>query len=123
MVGYFEKRICCNKYTKEVEALYRISNSSVSHNKFKTITWHWNILRNVEGLSFIKSLYYFTFYALNGLRKYLIIYIYIYQARTHKRRVNTKNSIFVDTYWKECNIFPIGIFFFYLKTKYRKFTF
>jgi len=85
MVGYFEKRICCNKYTKEVEALYRISNSSVSHNKFKTITWHWNILRNVEGLSFIKSLYYFTFYALNGLRKYLIIYIYIYIKHVHIR--------------------------------------
>lgn len=43
-------------------AYYRLSVNSVSANKMKAITWHYNILKNKLGYSVFKSLYYFFIY-------------------------------------------------------------
>ncbi len=51
-------------------AKYRISNTSISKNKFKAIAWQWNIYRNIERLNIFKSIYYFICYAINGILKY-----------------------------------------------------
>ncbi|EML1937541.1 glycosyltransferase family 2 protein [Providencia stuartii] len=50
-------------------AKYRISNASLSSNKFKAIKWQWSIYRNDLKLSPTKSLYYFSHYLLNALKK------------------------------------------------------
>lgn len=50
-------------------AKYRVSNTSLSSNKFRTIKWQWSIYRNELKLSNIKSLYYFSHYILNALKK------------------------------------------------------
>lgn len=50
-------------------AKYRVSNTSLSSNKLKTIKWQWSIYRNELKLSNTKSLYYFSHYILNALKK------------------------------------------------------
>ncbi|MCT4593972.1 MAG: glycosyltransferase [Anaeromicrobium sp.] len=50
---------------------YRIVNNSLSSNKLKALKRTWNIYRNVEKLSFIKSTYVFIFYCINAIRKRL----------------------------------------------------
>lgn len=50
-------------------AKYRVSNTSLSSNKFRTIKWQWSIYRNELKLSNIKSLYYFSHYIFNALKK------------------------------------------------------
>ena len=51
-------------------ARYRLLDTSVSSNKIKSATWTWHIYRNVEGLSFLKSLYCFLHYSYNALKKW-----------------------------------------------------
>ena len=51
-------------------ATYRIRKNSVSSNKVKAAKYQWKIYREIEKLSFLKSLYYFVFYAYNGVTKY-----------------------------------------------------
>lgn len=51
-------------------ATYRIRKNSVSSNKVKAAKYQWKIYREIEKLSFLKSLYYFAFYAYNGVTKY-----------------------------------------------------
>lgn len=53
----------------EVLSSYRKTSTSISHNKIKAASWTWNIYRNIENLSLIKSIYYFINYAMNGIRK------------------------------------------------------
>ena len=48
---------------------YGIYEKSVSRNKFKMLKPHWNVLRNVEKLSFFKSLYFIAIGVLNKLFK------------------------------------------------------
>lgn len=48
---------------------YRISSTSLSHNKWGAIKRTWNTYRNIEKLSFIKSCYVFCFYAFNAVKK------------------------------------------------------
>ncbi len=55
---------------KEPLSKYRIIKNSISANKLKAAKWQWNIYRNVEKLSLFESLYYFMYYAYNGLKKY-----------------------------------------------------
>ncbi|WP_436420344.1 glycosyltransferase family 2 protein [Petrimonas sp.] len=52
------KRGYIAKNTNTVGAYYRVRKSSVSSNKFKVIKWIWNIYRNIERLSILKSFYY-----------------------------------------------------------------
>ncbi|WP_169301264.1 glycosyltransferase family 2 protein [Latilactobacillus curvatus] len=55
----------------KVLAKYRVQNNSRSSNKLKAIAWTWNIYRRNQHQKFFKSLYYFSYYALTGLRKHL----------------------------------------------------
>lgn len=50
-------------------AQYRLSNNSLSGNKFKAISWQWAIYRRELKLSVAKSTYYFLHYLLNALKK------------------------------------------------------
>lgn len=43
-------------------AYYRVRRNSVSHNKIRAAWYVWRVYREVEGLSFLKSLYYFAHY-------------------------------------------------------------
>ena len=58
------------KGLKEPLAKYRIAHNSLSRNKLKAAYWQWKIYREVEHLSFLKSVYYFIHYVYFGLKKY-----------------------------------------------------
>ncbi|AGA80576.1 glycosyltransferase family 2 protein [Echinicola vietnamensis] len=53
----------------EVLAEYTIRSSSVSSNKIKLIRYNWELFRNVEKLSFTRSVYYLCKNILNKFRK------------------------------------------------------
>ena len=55
--------------TNTVEGLYRIRGFSVSSNKLRTMKWQWDIYRKREKLGLLKSLYYFTNYAIKAVKK------------------------------------------------------
>ncbi|WP_372746895.1 glycosyltransferase family 2 protein [Lutibacter sp.] len=55
---------------KEPLAIYRIREKSHSRNKFKLLKHQWNFYRNVEGISFIKTTYYFSIWMYCGIKKY-----------------------------------------------------
>lgn len=57
--------------TNTYEGFYRIQKKSVSANKFKTMQWHWNILRNELKLSFLNAAKYFTHYAVRAFLKFI----------------------------------------------------
>ena len=65
------KKVEFAKGISEPLAKYRVSNNSLSSNKFKAARWQWKIYRDIENLSFLKSIYYFTIYAYNGLKRYI----------------------------------------------------
>lgn len=50
---------------------YRVQKKSLSSNKFKSARQIWKIYRYVEGFSTIRSLYYFSGYAFNAVKKRL----------------------------------------------------
>lgn len=50
---------------------YRIRQDSVSGNKLKASKFQWNIYRNYLKFGVIKSAYYFVFYTIKGLMKFL----------------------------------------------------
>lgn len=52
---------------------YRIVNNSLSSNKIKAIKGTWYLYRNIEKLSFIKSLFCFIGYAFNAVKKRIYI--------------------------------------------------
>lgn len=53
----------------EVLAYYRTGNVSISSNKLKAMSYQWNIYRNIENLSFLKSVHHFLIYAYKGFVK------------------------------------------------------
>lgn len=55
--------------TQQVHALYRLTDNSVSHNKFKVFLWDWHIYRHIEKLPLHKALYCFVNYAIRGISK------------------------------------------------------
>ena len=55
----------------EVLSSYRVHLNTVSSNKFKAASYTWYIFRNEEGFSIIKSAYFFSFYMVNSIVKYL----------------------------------------------------
>lgn len=55
--------------TETVNALYRVRTQSVSSNKWKVLSWQWNIYINVEKVGYIKAIYYFMNYALKAYKK------------------------------------------------------
>lgn len=48
-------------------AIYRKSLNSLTSNKIKSAIWTWNIYRNYEKLSLLKSLYYFINYIIKSI--------------------------------------------------------
>lgn len=54
---------------QEPLAKYRVSESSLSSNKLKAMSWQWSIYRDEVKLSVLKSSYYFSHYILNALKK------------------------------------------------------
>lgn len=54
------------------EAYYRSHKKSNSGNKLKMAIFTWKDYRNYHELSFLKSLYFFSFYSLNGILKFLL---------------------------------------------------
>lgn len=58
--------------TNTVEALYRVRENSVSSNKLKTLSWQWDIYRNVEKIGLLRSSYYFLNYAYRAFKKAMI---------------------------------------------------
>lgn len=55
--------------TGTVNALYRVRSQSVSSNKWKTLSWQWNIYVNVERVGHMRAVYYFIHYALKAYKK------------------------------------------------------
>ncbi len=51
-------------------AIYRKREHSISSNKLVAAKYQWRIYREVEQLTYCKSLYYFVHYALNGIIKH-----------------------------------------------------
>lgn len=56
-------------------ASYRILSNSLSSNKFKVLSSQWTIYRSVESISLLKSLWYFSCYIFNGIRKHFYKYV------------------------------------------------
>jgi len=50
-------------------SLYRRSENTLSSNKIKAIKRTWNLYRNVEKISLLKSFYYFIFYIFNAVKR------------------------------------------------------
>jgi teichuronic acid biosynthesis glycosyltransferase TuaG len=50
-------------------ARYRVVKSSITSNKLKSVSWVWNIYRNVEHLGFFRSLYFFVHYLSYAIKK------------------------------------------------------
>lgn len=63
-----EGQIACGM--REDLMRYRVLPGSVSRNKFKSACEVWKIYRNIEGLGFLDSSYYFLLYAVRGWLKY-----------------------------------------------------
>ena len=66
------KRGYVARNTNTVEALYRVRENSVSSNKLKTLSWQWDIYRNVEKIELFRSSYYFFNYAYRAFKKAMI---------------------------------------------------
>lgn len=64
------KRINFATGIKQPLAIYRIRKKSHSRNKFKLLTYQWYFYRRVASLSYFKSVYYFMFWMINGIKKY-----------------------------------------------------
>lgn len=55
--------------TMTVTALYRVLSNSVSSNKFKVLSWQWNVYRDIEHFGILRSCYYFLNYAVRAYIK------------------------------------------------------
>ncbi|MBI9099497.1 MAG: glycosyltransferase family 2 protein [Spirochaetaceae bacterium] len=51
-------------------AKYRVGKTSRSSNKIKAVKYQWQIYRKIEGLSMIKSVFYFVLYLVLGVQRY-----------------------------------------------------
>lgn len=58
--------------TQKVHAVYRLTDNSVSRNKFKVFLWDWHIYRDIEHLSLPHACFCFVCYAVKGIRKALL---------------------------------------------------
>jgi teichuronic acid biosynthesis glycosyltransferase TuaG len=62
------KRVNCAYGMPEPLAEYRVRSGSISANKLESSLWVWRVYRRVERLSLPRAAYYFTHYAIHGLR-------------------------------------------------------
>jgi teichuronic acid biosynthesis glycosyltransferase TuaG len=56
---------------RESLCYYRVHEAGISSNKLLAAKYQWRIYREIESLSIWESIYYFFFYALNGIQKYI----------------------------------------------------
>lgn len=70
------KSVCACSVGDNVLGYYRVSNTSLSGNKIKSMVWHWNILRNGLKISFFKSLRFQSFYILKSMLDRIVSRIY-----------------------------------------------
>lgn len=61
------KRIPYAYGINETLAQYRVRSDSISANKLDAAKYTWSLYRQVERLNLPKSIYYFSFYAVNGI--------------------------------------------------------
>lgn len=61
------KKVPCAYGINEPLAQYRVRGDSISANKLDAAKYTWRLYRQFENLSFPKALYYFSFYAINGV--------------------------------------------------------
>lgn len=54
----------------EALSYYRTDEKSLSGDKKKSLQWTWNVYRQSQQLSIIRSIYYLFFYAFKGLKKH-----------------------------------------------------
>lgn len=52
-------------------ARYRKTNNSLTGNKFKSLLWTWKVYRVTQKFSIIKSLYYLSYYLIQGIKKHV----------------------------------------------------
>lgn len=64
------KKIPVASYNQGVSILYRVRQSAVTANKRKIISSQWKVLREMEKVSFVKSLYCLIYWGVNGIVKY-----------------------------------------------------
>lgn len=57
--------------TKKVHGVYREARNSRSSNKWNVAKHHWYILREIEKITLLPSIYYMCVYSVVGLNKYL----------------------------------------------------
>ncbi|MEO9513942.1 MAG: glycosyltransferase family 2 protein [Flavobacteriaceae bacterium] len=57
---------------KDVLGSYRVRKGSISSNKIKAAQKVWYLYYNLEKLGFFKSLYYFSFYVSNAIKKRIV---------------------------------------------------
>ena len=55
---------------KEPIAIYRIRENSLSRNKWELLKYQWDFYYNLENLGFFKTIYYLSYWAINGFLKY-----------------------------------------------------
>lgn len=58
------------KNTGHCVALYRLGKTSLSANKWRAVSWTWNIYRKQERLGYVESVYYFMHYLVKAILKY-----------------------------------------------------
>lgn len=78
-IGHEDYRMWCEvlKRTKSIGindtiASYRIRKGSVSSNKIRCISWHYNALRTSHNINILQRTYYMTHYLINGIKKLYI---------------------------------------------------
>lgn len=54
----------------ETLGTYKVGKKSISSNKLQSAIWNWQVYRESQKLSIMKSIYYMCFYIINGLKKY-----------------------------------------------------
>lgn len=64
------KETPCGYGLSEPLAQYRVHRNSISADKIDAAKYTWMLYRQFEGLYFFKAMYYFSFYALNGVLRY-----------------------------------------------------
>lgn len=61
------KKIPCGYGITDPLAQYRVRSDSISANKMDAAKYTWRLYREVERLNLLRAIYYFSFYAVNGV--------------------------------------------------------
>lgn len=64
--------------------LYCVADSSLSSHKTKSAQYNWHLYRNIEGLTLVKSIYFFLHYAIRGLFRSKLPRLAIFAGWLHK---------------------------------------